>query len=92
MLTDAFTARNVAKYIVTAIVQSKATEMTETALDNYTSLDTDSTAVSIGCNVVGWGVAAKLKPGTDRIVDTTADFVTRKREARNARKTAKKED
>jgi len=92
MLIPEFTARNVAKYIVVSLIQSKTTESVENALDNYTSLDTDSAAVGIGANVVGWGVAMQLKPVTDRMVDKTADFVSAKREIRKARKNAKKED
>jgi hypothetical protein len=92
MLIPEFTARNVAKFVAQTIVQQKTVQLTEQALDDYTALDTDSNAVHLGANVFGWFVADKLKPVTDKMVDKTADFVTAKRDIRNAKKNAKKED
>ena len=86
MLQEAFTARNVAKYIVVGIVQAKITETTEDLATEYVGFEEDNTLVGIGANVVGWGVAWKLKPHTDKAVDKTADFIAAKRAKRAAKK------
>jgi hypothetical protein len=92
MSNTPFTARSAAKFVAKSIVAMKTAKLTENALTDYTSLEEDSMAVDIAGGVVGWYVSDKLKPVTDSIVDKTADFVTAKREARKAKKTAKKED
>jgi hypothetical protein len=91
-MTHEFTPRNVAKFVVKAIVAGKTAQITENALTDYTSLEEDSMAVDIAGGVVGWYVSDKLKPITDAAVDKTADFIVTKREARKAKKNAKKED
>lgn len=84
---EAFTPRNVAKYAVYAAVQHKTTKLTQDALDDYTSIDPEENfSARIGCNVVGWFVADKLKPHTDKLVDKTADFIATKRANRAAKK------
>jgi hypothetical protein len=92
MPNEMFTPRNVVKFVVKSIVAAKTAQLTEDALVDYTSLEEDSTTVDIAGAVVGWYVSDKLKPVTDGIVDKTADFVVSKREARKAKKDAKKED
>lgn len=92
MTNEMFTPRNVAKFVVKSIVAAKTAQITEDALVDYTSLEEDSMAVDITGAVVGWYVSDKLKPVTDAAVDKTADFIAAKREARKAKKNAKKED
>ncbi len=76
----AFTARNVAKYIVKTVVQYKVSNATATAIVNYTDREEDEVIfVQIPAHLVGWGVADKLEPYTDAMVDKTADFVAAKR-------------
>lgn len=91
-MSTAFTARNVTKFIVKAIVAGKTAQITENALTDYTSLEEDSMAVDIAGGVVGWYVSDKLKPVTDAMVDKTFDFVATKKENRKTKKAAKKED
>jgi hypothetical protein len=91
MLTDAFTPRNVAKFVVTAIIAAKTSDYAEDAITEHTSLESDTLTVEIGSRVIGWFVADKLKPHTDMVVDKTADYVTAKREARNAKKNTTEE-
>lgn len=91
MMHHAFTARNVAKYVVMAAVQQKTAELTEDAIEDYVGFEEDNMFVGLGSNVVGWYVASKLKPYTDKMVDKTADFVTAKREARAEKKNTEKE-
>lgn len=66
-----FTPSNVAKYVVTAAIQYKVSSVTEDAIVDYTHFEEDDFIVGIGSHVVGWGVAYKLKPITDRMVDKT---------------------
>lgn len=86
MFSDAFTPRNVTKFVVQAVIAGKATELTEDAITDHTRFDEDDMIVNIGSRVVGWYVASKLKPYTDMAVDRTADFVVAKREARKSKK------
>lgn len=87
-----FTARNVAKFVAKSLVAAKTTQLTAEAIADHTEYETDDTIVEIGSGVVGWYAAHKLSPVTDAIVDKTADFVTAKREARQAKKNAKKNE
>lgn len=83
---DAFTPRNVAKFVFKALVASKASNMAEDVITNHTQFEEGDTVVNISSGVIGWYVADKLKPYTDSMVDKTADFIVAKREARNAKK------
>lgn len=87
MSDQPFTARNVAKFLVTSIVASKTSDLAAEALTDYTSLEEDSLAVSLGSKCIGWGFSSKVKPYTDAAVDKTADFVATKRANRKAKKT-----
>lgn len=80
---QAFTPRNVAKYVVKAIVAGKTAQLTEQAITDHTQFDEDDLVVDITGTVVGWYVASKLKPYTDVMVDKTADWIN----ARKAQKT-----
>lgn len=84
-----FTPRNVAKYVVQATVQFRTAKLVKTTMVDHTNFESDSNTVTLVSNVVGWGVAAKLKPHTDKLVDKTADFVADKRAKRQAKKAEK---
>lgn len=87
-----FTPRNVAKYMVQATIQFRTAKLVKNAIVDHTNFEKDNTPVTLVSNVVGWGVSAKLKPHTDRMVDKTADFIADKREKRQAKKAKKKND
>jgi hypothetical protein len=86
-----FTARNVAKFILKSIVATKTADLTAETIAEHTNFEEDDMVVDLGSKVFGWYVSDRLKPVTDKIVDSTADFVTEKREARKAKKDAKKD-
>jgi hypothetical protein len=90
-MTPEFTARNVSKFVAKAIIAAKTAELTAETIAENTRFEKDDTVVDVGSKVFGWYVSDKLKPVTDKIVDSTADFITEKREARKAKKNAKKE-
>lgn len=71
----AFTARNVAKFVVKAVVHGKTAQLTEQAIVDRTQFEEDDIVVDIAGNVVGWYVSDRLKPLTDAAVDKTFDFV-----------------
>ena len=52
---EAFTARNVAKYLVRVAIHSQVASATETAIINHTRFEEDDKIVEIASNVVGWG-------------------------------------
>lgn len=81
-----FTGRNVAKYIAKAIVASKTKKVAEDVITDYTQFEEDDIVVDISTTVIGWYVSSKLQPVTDKMVDTTADFVARKRAERASKK------
>jgi hypothetical protein len=86
MESTPFTVRNVAKYAVKAAVQTKVAITTKHAIVDYTRFEEDDTVTSIGSHLVGWYVSDKVKPYTDKAVDKTADFITKKRAERAAKK------
>lgn len=89
---EAFTARNIAKYLVCAAIHRQVASATETAITNHTRFEEDDTIVELTSHVVGWGVSVKLKPWSDRIVDRTADFINEKRAAQAAKKDIQSEE
>jgi predicted transcriptional regulator len=86
-----FTAQNVAKYVAKAIIHGAVAKQVQNTIVNHTDFDKDSTTVEITSHVIGWYVSHKLKPVTDKMVDTTADYISEKRAKRTAKKTTKKE-
>jgi hypothetical protein len=90
-MTTEFTTRNVAKFILKSIVATKTADLTADTITEHTRFEEDDLVVDIGSKVFGWYVSDKLKPVTDKIVDSTADFVIEKREARKAKKNAKQD-
>lgn len=73
-----FTARNAAKFVVTAIVKKKASDITEDIIADYTRFEEDDMVVEITGTLVGWYIGDKVKPVTDKMVDKTADFISAK--------------
>ena len=92
MTTPAFTARNVMKFIARAVVAAKTAELTAETIADNTRYEKDDTVVEIGSQVVGWYISEKLQPVTDKIVDSTADFITVQRTKLQAKKNTKKKD
>lgn len=76
---DAFTPRNVAKFVTTTGIKFYVAGLTHNAIIDHTRFDEDDKIVDITSAVVGWGVADKLKPHTDKIVDKVADKVSERR-------------
>lgn len=91
MMSLDFTPRNVAKYVAQAIVAGKTAQLTEDAIVDHTRFEEDDMIVDISSHLVGWFVASKLKPVTDRAVDVTADFIAAKREEYKAKKDTPKD-
>jgi hypothetical protein len=88
---DAFTPRNAAKYVVQAVVASKASKLAEGAITDYTRFEEDDTVVNISGHLVGWYVSGKLKPITDSMVDKTADYIVAKRAEMKSKKETSEE-
>ena len=89
-MDDAFTVRNLGKWLAKSIVAAKAADLAEDALINHTNLDEDGHIVNLGSKAVGWYISSKLEPVTDKFVDKTADFLIEQRIKRQAKKDAKK--
>lgn len=83
---EAFTPRNVAKYVAKTLIAAKAAQLTEDAITNHTRFDDDDKIVNIGSGLVGWYVSDKLKPYSDKIVDKAADKIVELRANRAAKK------
>ena len=88
---EAFTARNVTKYVARVIIQTQVANTTATLITDHTQFEEDDLTVRISSAVVGWGVADKLQPVTNKMVDTVADFVADKRANRAAKKNTTEE-
>lgn len=85
-----FTPRNVAKYLVQGTIQIRVTKLAKNVISDHTRFERDSTPVGLAANVIGWGVSARLKPHTDKMVDKTADFVIVQRVKLQDKKSKKK--
>lgn len=83
---EAFTPRNVAKYVAKTLIAAKAAQLTEDAITNHTRFDDDDKIVNIGSGLVGWYVSDKLKPYSDKMVDKAADKIVELRANRAAKK------
>lgn len=87
-----FTPRNVSKYVVKTVVYFKTAELAEDVIIRRTRFEEDSLAATLASNTIGWYVSDRLKPYTDKMVDTTADFVVTQRvkyQDKKAKKNAK---
>lgn len=85
-----FNARNVAKYVVKAIIASKTADLAEDVITDHTSLEEDTLAVDIMSKTIGWYVSDKVQPYTDAMVDKTADKVAAYRAKKQDKKTTEK--
>lgn len=84
-----FTPRNVAKFVVVAVIAGNVSRFTETKLTEYTALEEDTLTGEIIGGTVGWFVSSQLKPYTDKAVDKTADYLAIKRAVRKERQAQK---
>lgn len=64
------TKTDIAKNAVQMIVALNATKLVKQQVDQRTSLDSETIPVQVGSMVAGQLVALKLKPVTDKVVDT----------------------
>lgn len=88
---DDFTPRNIAKYVVSGAIAIKTTKLTANAITDYTRFEKDDMIVDISSGLVGWGVSAKLKPVTDRVVDRSADWIAVRRAKKSTSETPESE-
>jgi hypothetical protein len=92
MSSTPFTARNVAKYAVKAIIHKKTADAATTIITDHTRFEEDDLVVELSAHTIGWAVSDKLKPYTDRMVDATADKLSslrRKKEQDDSETTEK---
>jgi hypothetical protein len=90
-MSKPFTVRNVTKYVATTAVHSYVAQHVETAIIDHTSFEEDDFVVKTSSHVVGWMVADRFRPTTDRLVDGVADRIVAFREKRQAKKSEKSE-
>jgi len=79
MQTTPFTPRNAAKFVVRGVVYIKTAQITKHAIVDRTRFESDDMIVQISGNLVGWYVADKVKPYTDKMVDVAADKIAERR-------------
>jgi hypothetical protein len=84
--------RDVAKWLLQSLIAMKTAQLAANATDNYTGFDKDSLAVKLGSGAIGMVVSRKLEPVTDKIVDSSADFIVEKWTKFRAKKNDKKKD
>ena len=89
-MDNATLAREVAKYLVRSAIALKTAELTAATIADHTHFDQDDMVVKLGAGAVGMVVSTKLKPVTDKMVDTTADRLTEQWNKRRTKKNAKK--
>lgn len=92
MVDTPFTPRNVAKFVVKAVVAGKTAQVAEGVIADHTKFEKDDTIVDISSHLIGWYVSSKLQPVTDAMVDKTADFIAEKRAKRAAKKAASEDE
>lgn len=74
-MSVAFTPRNVAKFVVHHGIKFGVAGLAQTAITDHTRFEEDDFIVAASSTVIGWGVADKTKPLTDKIVDKAADWL-----------------
>lgn len=84
--------RDLAKWLLESAIAMKTAQVAADAIADYTRFDKDSLAVRLGTGAIGMVVSRKLEPVTDKIVDSTADFIVEKRIKFQAKKNAKKKN
>lgn len=85
---DAFNPRNVAKFVAKTIVHGQVAAVAEDTIIDHTRFEEDDMLVNISSHVVGWYVADKLSPLTDRMVDKAADWIVARKERKAQKDTA----
>ena len=85
-MDNAFTARNVAKWVANSIITVKVADIAADTITGYTRFEEDSLTVKLGSGAIGWFVASRLEPVTDKVVDKAADFISEQRTKRQAKK------
>jgi hypothetical protein len=71
---------------VSGIIAGKTAKVTQQTIADRSRFEKDDTIVDVSSQLVGWYVAVKLKPITDKMVDTAAAVIIVRREARKAKK------
>lgn len=89
MDSEDFTPRNITKEVAKSIVAFKVTRASRNVISDHTRFDNDAMFVNIGAGLVGSYVAHKCSPITNKVVDTTFDFVAEKIAARRTKNTEK---
>ena len=79
------TKTEIAKMAVQMVVSMKVTQIAEDQIVQHTDADPDGLPVKVGSAVIGWSVAYKLKPQTDKAVDAV---ITRYQSWRESKKTS----
>lgn len=85
---EAFTKRNVAKFVLKTLVAGKASQITEDVITDHTHFEEDDIVVNIAGGMIGWYISDKLKPITDGMVDKTADWFVARKEQKAQKETA----
>lgn len=85
---EAFTPRNVVKFVVTSTIQFKSHQFAKDAITDHTQFEKDDLVTKLGAGMASWYVTSTLKPHTDKLVDKTADKINEARANRAAKKTA----
>lgn len=81
-----FDTRTIAKHLASSVLGiGIGTVVTKTA-DNHTNLKKDGYPVQIVGGLLAFVICTQFQPVTDKIVDSTFDFVAAKRQARKDKK------
>lgn len=67
------TKTEIAKWAAQAVVAAKVARFAKDQVEDYTQYDRDNVVVDVGCSVIGYQVASKLRPYTDKAVDVTIE-------------------
>jgi hypothetical protein len=86
---DAPTPRNLSKWAVSAAISWKTGKAVENTISDHTRFDSDDLIVELASGSIGWIVAYRAKPYTDKMVDKTADWISERRNKRNQDNTDK---
>lgn len=81
--------RDLAKAAINIAIGYKVQDTAARAIVDNTSLEEDSKSVRFGTTLLGVYVATKLDPITEKVVDTTFDFVIAQRNKRRERNNKK---
>lgn len=79
------------QFLVSQLIAGYTTAMQRQAIDEYTEIDADGTAVKATTFVTGQLAAAAVQPASDSAVEKTWNWVARKKAERAQKKNADKE-